>query len=1073
MKLAIQTVSAWEPAPIHYAPRRKSLPKVVSKLCSELRVASCGFGLEVSTDTDRTLASGLVRSLVDPPYPSCQTRLRADGNPTVLIIRSERCPQTIRMDGSAMPLYPVEFDELKRKKRNQAGATGAARADAARADAARADAAGTDWCEVWLIALRSLVIDLKSQAVAGRRGLRKALALVRKVAHGIKSNAFDSKAFSNMPPPERASRMSRVRGLAAQVGALTNGLEDSVRIQSTMTSHEKAKWLVQVGKMKFGAKALRRAAEVNTPEAASDLVRRADALPLLSKDTVEGPKTTVSGPSTLVASATKCWQEVKDSAMLRRVAEKLKKVDAKEAEVACAARRGTPVDPLPVVSVHSRFDKKHIERERLELMADLTPLDLLCSFGMVGRLVRVRRSEASNINPWTICVEYVSPYTATTHGALCALDAGLPLSDPEQGDTPDVLIVPDPRNPGPFNAFLRSGLYKMYLSMVFTRSIDLALPSQDTALLMSALCTSIEQLSPMPSVPARSRSPSPANKKRRRSRSGSRGRRAAGGSTRRLARPAQSKPVPTGPPEPGSMRWRKIETTLHILLHVCDRVRTSRGYWDGIVRKLRGTNPAASLTEARGDDISSVIKVLAAILSSEDGIQLASSDDNADVCLAILAETASREARVYLKVEAARSAARAAVAIRVSGQGGSGHKATPSGLSPTRLAAHRILVKAMGIVPDSVRAPAPDDEPEPLRVTHSADFDQKKCLRHSQRFFATLRTNCNVRTVAAAFGFARALAGWAADEEGSNNEVSTNPPKGKKRGKVLGRLKRVLTDTPLGGEAEQRLFAAIDDGMRGAKIGRFIRELSTLTESSSEESLNPRMVQSALFCQGVWAHTSSDRKAGGLRPLTKPLPAIQDIARALRKREYEARVAAKMKRIQENQRLKKGQARTLRRLEEQRIFMESHSGVPRTFTPETTAALSQTQDAKSDVVEGAVFIQPSLTKSGLLRHRCSFPKCPLYLKSFATAEDLVNGTRKGLYTHLAPMFGPKWTYVRALHVVGRGCYARHRGNKAAFIKEMVAYYVSQLPKKSKQEEFIAQARKDVADLWDSFTSEGN
>ena len=77
---------------------------------------------------------------------------------------------------------------------------------------------------------------------------------------------------------------------------------------------------------------------------------------------------------------------------------------------------------------------------------------------------------------------------------MCALDAGIAMKDSQGNIAQDVLVIINPRNPGPYRAFLNTKLYHNYLAVVFTRNPSLYIPSQQTAIYIVALCKAIDQL---------------------------------------------------------------------------------------------------------------------------------------------------------------------------------------------------------------------------------------------------------------------------------------------------------------------------------------------------------------------------------------------------------------------------------------------------------------------------------------------------------------------------------------------------------------------------------------------------
>jgi hypothetical protein len=123
-----------------------------------------------------------------------------------------------------------------------------------------------------------------------------------------------------------------------------------------------------------------------------------------------------------------------------------------------------------------------------------SPTELLYALGMVGTMIRVTRSEASNINPWAIGVSYVSCDRVDTASAMCSLDSQCNLQDLGRHDISDIMVVMNPRHPDPYRLFMNTRLYQTYLSVVFTRNPNLFMPAQQTALLMVALVRAISQL---------------------------------------------------------------------------------------------------------------------------------------------------------------------------------------------------------------------------------------------------------------------------------------------------------------------------------------------------------------------------------------------------------------------------------------------------------------------------------------------------------------------------------------------------------------------------------------------------
>ena len=96
-----------------------------------------------------------------------------------------------------------------------------------------------------------------------------------------------------------------------------------------------------------------------------------------------------------------------------------------------------PFDRLEAHAAHAswalQLHADAVQFARAALRAAVQPprgaTELLYSFGGLGIQVRLGRSEAANISPWMIRVEYLSRSRRDTAPALCALDCGQPLSD--------------------------------------------------------------------------------------------------------------------------------------------------------------------------------------------------------------------------------------------------------------------------------------------------------------------------------------------------------------------------------------------------------------------------------------------------------------------------------------------------------------------------------------------------------------------------------------------------------------------------------------------------------------------
>jgi hypothetical protein len=164
------------------------------------------------------------------------------------------------------------------------------------------------------------------------------------------------------------------------------------------------------------------------------------------------------------------------------------------------------------------------------------------------------------------------------------------------------------------------------------------------------------------------------------------------------------------------------------------------------------------MTEAEGDDVGSVCKLLAPLMVLAEHVatmRLFAGDRSAHlatVSLALMAEAASRGARAAVTTHANKTRRRA---VQPQDKG-----APTSSLSVDDLtnAAHALLIKALAVAPTSVVQPLPDDIPEPKVLKHADEYDHAHALAASGAFFGKAwPTNTSLPAVMAALTFARAL----------------------------------------------------------------------------------------------------------------------------------------------------------------------------------------------------------------------------------------------------------------------------------------------------------------------------
>lgn len=111
------------------------------------------------------------------------------------------------------------------------------------------------------------------------------------------------------------------------------------------------------------------------------------------------------------------------------------------------------------------------------------PSDVLSFVARKGRSISVNSSGASEIEPWLVHVDYVSPdKTKTTMGMLTTAENGVKVRDSKGRLVTDVLLEDD-----------TDDVAKLYVGFVFSRTPYLYLPSQYPALVDNAFSSCIEE----------------------------------------------------------------------------------------------------------------------------------------------------------------------------------------------------------------------------------------------------------------------------------------------------------------------------------------------------------------------------------------------------------------------------------------------------------------------------------------------------------------------------------------------------------------------------------------------------
>ena len=397
--------------------------------------------------------------------------------------------------------------------------------------------------------IQRLVMDVKIAAIAGE-DTTKAVQTLSSIIKEVKYNCFFIHGLTTV---ERAAFMKVQKQLVFQLEEQMNSIHAAIRFfSSDKKLDETVSWLQAASEMKFGAQALHRTDKFISMGNTSIVYD----LDKISKDNSDvqfyqdkDHKSILSG-----LSGTEHWQRIQ------------------------------------------------CELEELNELRGLTITELLYSLGMIGYGIKLTRSESSNINPWTIIVDYVSHEIMDSSDTLCLLDAGIAHEDSNGTIIEDVVIVPNPANPKPYELFLQSKLYKSYLGVVFTRNPELVLPQQHTALVMVSFVKAIEQLM-----------------------------------------------------NPKYRTHGNLQSIFEMYLHIKDIIHQSAHYWEKLVQKLYNSKPGLYMTESEEDDVVSVVKILAPLccsdLCSDLFTQKNMFNQLCEVALALLAEVTSRSCRVLVKRE--------------------------------------------------------------------------------------------------------------------------------------------------------------------------------------------------------------------------------------------------------------------------------------------------------------------------------------------------------------------------------------------------------------------------------------
>lgn len=252
-----------------------------------------------------------------------------------------------------------------------------------------------------------------------------------------------------LTPVERSALLRQRRSLVNGLQRTTNCLEDALRMHDASEKEQDAAiWLKLVKDMRFSRSLLKRAAKVAVPERL--------ALEQLQAEVAQAPR------SPLEAAGTRANEQ------------------------ACSEPRSHTSGLSAWEHVKQAHDVSAVGFQDMQ--------SALYTMGMVGVQVRCTRTEASNVDPWQLIVDYVSSSFADTVSATCGLDIGQPLSDEQAVEAPDVVVLIPEGSEEPQRWFTKTVLYQAYLGVVFARNPLCALPVQRLALPVLVWVKSGEQL---------------------------------------------------------------------------------------------------------------------------------------------------------------------------------------------------------------------------------------------------------------------------------------------------------------------------------------------------------------------------------------------------------------------------------------------------------------------------------------------------------------------------------------------------------------------------------------------------
>jgi len=387
------------------------------------------------------------------------------------------------------------------------------------------------------------------------------------------------------------------------------------------------------------------------------------------------------------------------------------------------------------------------------------------------------------------------------------------------------------------------------------------------------------------------------------------------------------------------------------------------------------------------------------------------------VTLALLAESISREARIYEELKGKTTGDEKLEVIRT---------------------------KIMSIKENDCPTPLPDDKPEPKDMKFDTSFSEGKCRKACEKLLnESSRTNASPLAVETVMIFAHALHSQILPRDvgyGSFEALMDELEKGKEEQietKIYQPIKKAFTFHYGQEEPNRGLSKAIT--------------LVGLTEKR-------HAFREALVIQALRYNSSKDRRDLKL-DLANPAQFLAETAADCRKLKYEEKLAEKNKRLNELEADRKKKERLVLAEREAKEFLSQHEGRPNLFTAADIRELNKNRPPTD---------QLELMPTGLLRHHCCFPKCMYYLQNLASEKDIKGGGRDGLYHHFRQFFYPNRTYIKGLHVAAMEYDSKHQNDSETVWVEGI---VALLKKKA----YVPQGgdqlvRKYLKDMYPQFVS---